>query len=108
MYSVSASSGVYGQDVRTDCLSVFVGLTLRGSTRVLAVVGQFVSEAVGGNGIRVDDRCTTTSDHRPDATFRVQDSKLERSAGGTVKLLDVRLFSCQVATEGSGPDLHYV
>ena len=89
----------------TDSLGVLVGLTLSGSTGVLAVVGELVREAVGSNGIGVDDRSTTTSDHRPDATLSVEDSELQRGTSGSVELLDVRLLLSQVTTERSGPNL---
>ena len=61
----------------TDSLGVLVGLTLSGSTGVLAVVGELVSEAVGGDGVRVHYRRTTTSHHCPDTALGVKHGQLE-------------------------------
>ena len=87
---------------------VVEGLGLGGSTRVLAVVGELVSEPVGSDSIGVDDGGTTTGDHGPDTTFRVEDSELERCTRRSIELLDVRLLLCEVTTEGGGPDLRRV
>ena len=89
----------------TDRLGILVSLALRRSTRILAVVGELVSEAMGGNSVGVYDGSTTAGDHGPDATLRVQYSKLERSTGRAVKLLDVSLFLRQITTEWRWPDL---
>ena len=89
----------------TNGLRILVGLTLGGRTGVLAVVGKLVREAVRSNGVRVDNGGTTTSNHGPDASLGVEDGKLQRSTGGAIELLDVRLLLGQITTEGSGPDL---
>ena len=87
-----------------DGLGVLVGLTLGRSTRVLAVVGELVGKAGSGDGVRVDDRRTTTSYHGPDTTGGVQHGELERSTGRCVELLDVCLLLGQVTTERCGPN----
>ena len=63
----------------TNGLGVLVGLTLSRRTRVFTVVGELVSESMGSDSIGVDDTGTSTSDHRPDATLRVQNGKLQGS-----------------------------
>lgn len=87
-----------------DRLGVLVGLSLGRSTRVLSVVGKLMGESSSGNGVRVDDGSTTTSDHGPDSTGRVEHGKLERSTSRRVELLNVGLLLGQISTERSGPD----
>ena len=57
----------------TDGFSIFIGLALGRSSRVFTVVGEFISKTCGSDGITVDNRGTTASDHGPHATFRVED-----------------------------------
>lgn len=87
-----------------DGLSVLVGLTLGGCTRVFTVVGELVGETCSRNGVRVDNGGTTTGNHGPDSALGVEDSELEGSTGRGVEFLDVSLFLGQVTTERSGPD----
>jgi hypothetical protein len=58
-----------------------------------------------GDGVRVDDRGTTTSDHGPYAAFGVEHGEFKRSTGRAVQLLDVGFFLGQITTEGSWPNL---
>lgn len=80
-------------------------MTFGRGTRVFTIVGELVSEAVGGNGIRVDDASTATGNHSPNTTLRVEDRQFERSTSRSIELLDVRFFLGQVTTERSRPDL---
>ena len=64
-----------------------------------------MSITVGCNGVRVDDRSTTTCDHCPYPTLGIEDGKLKRSTSRTVELLDVGLLLCEVTAEGRRPDL---
>ncbi|KII84511.1 hypothetical protein PLICRDRAFT_32217 [Plicaturopsis crispa FD-325 SS-3] len=81
-----------------------VRLALSGRSRVLAVVGELVRESVRCDGVRVDDRHTTTGNHGPDATLVVEDGDLERSSGQSVELLDVRLLRGGLTAERCRPD----
>ena len=96
--------GLTPGDEVDDGLGVLVRLTLGGGTRVFTIVGELVSEPGGSDGVRVDDRGTTSSDHGPDSSFGVEDGELERSTGRSVELLDPGLLLGQVSTERSGPD----
>ena len=89
----------------TDCLRILVSLTFCRSARVLSVVGKLMSKAVGRNGVGVDDRGTTTSDHGPYAAFGVENGELKRCTSRTIKLLDVRFLLCEVTTKRCRPDL---
>jgi len=88
-----------------DGFGVFVCLTFSWCTRVFSIVGKLVSKAVGGDGIRVNNGSTTTSNHGPDTALRVQHSELQGSTGGTVEFLNVSFFLSQVTTEGGWPNL---
>lgn len=90
----------------TDSLSVLVSLSLSRRTRTLSVVRKLMSIAVSGDSVRVYHRCTTTSDHCPYMTLRVEDGGLERGTGGCVELLDISFLLGQVTIEGRWPDLH--
>ena len=84
-----------------DCAGVVVGLGFGGSTRVLAVVGEFADEASGGDSVGVDDGGTTTSDEGPDTTVGVEDGKFERGTGLSVHVGDELLLLAHFTTEGS-------
>lgn len=81
---------------------VVVGLSLGGGTRVLTVVGELADESSGGNGIRVDDRSTTTGNESPDTTAGIEDSELERSTGLGIHVGDELLLLAHLTTERSG------
>lgn len=91
--------------IRTDGLGILVGLTLSRGARILSVVGKLIREPMCGNSIGVNDRSTTTSNHSPNTALSIENSELERSASGSVELLDVGFFLGQVTTEWSRPDL---
>jgi hypothetical protein len=95
----------YSRKLLTDRLRIFVSLTFCRSARVLSVVGEFMSKAVGRNGVGVDDRGTTTSNHGPYAAFGVENGELKRCTSRTIKLLDVRFLLCEVTTERRRPHL---
>jgi len=88
-----------------DGAGVVVGLRLGRGARVFAVVGEFVGEAGGGDGVGVDDRGAASRDQRPYAAVRVQDGEFEGGAGLGVQLGDVGFFFAQLAAEGGG-ELH--
>ena len=90
---------------RTNRLRILVCLTLRRSAGVLAIVGELVGEAVGSNGIGVDDRRATTSDHGPDAALGIEDGELKRRARRSIELLDVCLLLREVTAKRRRPDL---
>jgi hypothetical protein len=54
---------------------------------------------VSGDGVRVDDRSSSTGNHGPDATLGVEDGELEGGTGRTVELGDVGFLGGEVATE---------
>lgn len=88
-----------------DGTGVVEGLSLGGSTRVLAVVGELRGETSGGNGVGVDDGSTTTSDEGPDAAGGVEDGELEGSTGLRVHLGNVGLLLAHFTAERRG-ELH--
>jgi len=59
------------------------------------------------NSIRINDGSTTSGDHCPYPTLRIEDSELKRSTSRTIELLDVSLFLCEITTEGRWPDLKF-
>jgi len=85
---------------------VVVGLSLGGSTGVLAVVGQLANEAGGGNGVGIDDGGTTTSNQGPDTAVGVQNGQLEGGTGLGIHVGDELLLLAQLTTEGGG-ELHW-
>jgi hypothetical protein len=82
-----------------DSAGVVEGLSLGGSTRVLAVVGKLGGETSRGNGVSVDDGSTTTSNESPDATNAVEDGELERSTSLCVHLSNVCLLLAHLTAE---------
>jgi hypothetical protein len=68
----------------TDRFRVFVCLALRRSSRVFSIVSQFMSKPVGGDGIRINDRSATSSDHSPNASLGIEDGQLERGSSGPI------------------------
>ena len=89
-----------------DSAGIVEGLSLGGSTRVLAVVGELTSETSRGDSISVDDGSTTTSNKGPDTALGVEDGELERSTGLSIHLGDVSLLLAQLTAERSG-ELHW-
>lgn len=85
---------------------VVEGLGLGWSTRVFTVVGELADVSSGSDGISVDDGGTATSNESPDAASRVQDGKLEGSAGLGVHVGNVLLLFGQLTAKGSG-ELHW-
>lgn len=57
-----------------------------------------------GRDIPVNDGGTTASNHSPDATLRVEHSKLKGSASARVELLNVSFLLGQIPTEGCRED----
>lgn len=84
-----------------DSTGIVVGLRLGGSTRVLTIVGELVSETSRGNSIGIDDGSTTTSNQSPDTAVGVQDGKLERGTSLGIHLSNVSLLLGQLTAEGS-------
>lgn len=88
-----------------DSAGVVEGLSLSGSTRVLAVVGKLGGETGRGNGVSVDDGGTTTSNKSPNAAGAVEDGKLEGSTSLCVHLSNVCLLLAHLTAERRG-ELH--
>lgn len=81
---------------------VVEGLSLSGSTRVLAVVGKLRGETSRGNGVGVDNGGTATGNESPDTAGTVEDGKLEGSTSLGVHLGDVGLLLAHLTTERRG------
>lgn len=96
---LSILEGLTSSHELQDGLGVLVGFALRRGTRVLTVVGEFVTEAHVGDGIGVDDGSTATGDHGPDLACGVQDGELEGSACSGVEVLDVSFLGHFGTTE---------
>lgn len=84
-----------------DGAGVVVSLGLGGSTRVLSVVGELGDVSRRGDGVCVDDGCTTAGDEGPDAAVGVEDGELEGGTRLGVHVGDIFLLLAHLAAKGS-------
>mmetsp|Transcript_52310 Transcript_52310/g.122892 ORF Transcript_52310/g.122892 Transcript_52310/m.122892 type:complete len:416 (-) Transcript_52310:223-1470(-) len=86
-----------------DCLGIREGLLCGGSSRIFSIIGQLLSPAVVRHGVRVHNRCATTSYHGPDTALIVEDGQLQGSTGLPVQLSNEGLFRIGSSTKRRWP-----
>mmetsp|Transcript_8166 Transcript_8166/g.20081 ORF Transcript_8166/g.20081 Transcript_8166/m.20081 type:complete len:224 (-) Transcript_8166:415-1086(-) len=85
-----------------ECSGILECMFGTGSPRVFPIIGKFVRKPQVGNGISVDHRGTTTSNHRPDLSGWIQDGQLERGSRLAVEISNVGFFWKFLSSKGRG------
>src|ERR1700737_4209674 len=70
-------------------LSILIGLSFGGGTRVFSIIGEFIGETSTCNGISIDNRGPSTGDKCPDSAVGVEDSEFQGCSGFGIEFCNV-------------------